>query len=101
MTDLKEIEEKLTDIFLIVSEIPILQKSVLSFEEACIYLNLSDSHLYKLTSARKIPCYRPEGKKLYFKKNEMDDWMLRNRQSTTDEIEMKASNYVTFRGKMK
>lgn len=37
----------------------ILQKEILSLREACIYLCISQSHMYKLTSSRKIPHYSP------------------------------------------
>jgi hypothetical protein len=42
--------------------------------------------LYKLTSTRRIPHFCPEGKKLFFKRDELDNWLQRNRQSTKDEI---------------
>ncbi|AKD04379.1 helix-turn-helix domain-containing protein [Pontibacter korlensis] len=72
----------------------LLQKEVLTFEEACLYLNLSESHLYKLTSAREIPHYKPQGKKLYFKSTELNSWMLSVRISTYEEVESSASTYM-------
>ncbi len=72
----------------------ILQKPVLNFEETCIYLKISQSHLYKLTSQKKIPHYCPQGKKLYFRRDEVDEWLLRNRQSATDEIDKLATDYI-------
>jgi len=48
-------------------ELKILQKTALNFEEACSYLNMSQSHLYRLTAQRLIPHFCPQGKKLYFK----------------------------------
>ena len=56
----------------------ILQKTVLNFEEACTYLSMSQSHLYRLTAQRLIPHFCPQGKKLYFKRDEIDTWLLRN-----------------------
>jgi excisionase family DNA binding protein len=49
-----------------------MQKQVLNLNDACIYLELSQSHLYKLTSNGSIPHYKPNGKKLYFKREELD-----------------------------
>ena len=49
-----------------------LKKDVLNFTETAIYLEVSHSHLYKLTSNGVIPCYKPNGKKLYFKRSELD-----------------------------
>lgn len=86
--------QKLDSIERKLSEQNILQKEILSFSEACQYLEVSQSHLYKLTSGKQIPHFCPQGKKLYFKRSELDQWLQRNRQSTADEIEQKASDYV-------
>lgn len=70
-----------------IDELKILHKTVLNFEEACSYLSISQSHLYRLTSQKQIPHFCPQGKKLYFKRDEIDNWLLRNRRSSADEIE--------------
>lgn len=57
---------------------PFLKKEILSFQEALQYLDLSESSLYKLTSDKKITFYKPNGGKLYFKKENLDSWMLQN-----------------------
>jgi excisionase family DNA binding protein len=71
---LKEISNKLDEQYL-------LQKAVLIFNEACKYLVVSPSHLYKLTSMKHIPHFCPQGKKLYFKREELDTWLQRNRKA--------------------
>lgn len=70
----------------------ILQKEILTFEEACIYLGRSKSFLYKLTSMRLIPHYVPNGKVIYFKRLELDEWILRNRRKTRNEINFDGDN---------
>ena len=40
----------------------------MSFDEACKYLNLSKSYLYKCTHKNLIPYYKPGGKKIFFSK---------------------------------
>jgi len=82
-----------------IDELKLLQKTVFNFEEACSYLKISKSHLYKLTSQRLIPHFCPQGKKLYFKREEIDIWLLRNRKSSTEEIENEAIDYVFGRRK--
>ena len=77
-----------------IDELKILQKTVLNFEEACSYLSISQSHLYKLTSRKLIPHFCPQGKKLYFKRDEIDTWLLRNRKFSKEEIENEAINYI-------
>lgn len=49
-----------------------LSKKVLTFEEACSYMGISESLLYKLTAAKEVPHYKPRGKMLYFDKEELD-----------------------------
>lgn len=77
-----------------------MQKQVLNFNDTCIYLELSQSHLYKLTSTGSIPHYKPNGKKLYFKREELDTWLLRNRSNSIDEIEQEAANYLIKKGRV-
>lgn len=76
----------------ILSEQSLIKKDILTVEEASQYLGISKSNLYKKTSAHKIPHYKPEGKIIYFKRLDLDEWMLRNRQSTIDEINDKAAS---------
>lgn len=78
----------------------VMQKQVLNFNDTCIYLELSQSHLYKLTSTGSIPHYKPNGKKLYFKREELDTWLLRNRNNSIDEIEQEAANYLIKKGRV-
>ncbi|AOW19604.1 MULTISPECIES: helix-turn-helix domain-containing protein [Flavobacteriaceae] len=86
--------EKLSQLDRKLEEQNLLKKEVLNFNDACSYLDISASHLYKLTSQKKIPHFCPQGKKLYFNRQELDIWLQRNRQSTDAEIEMAAANYV-------
>jgi excisionase family DNA binding protein len=50
------------------------------FREACRYLDLAPSFVYKLTHRKEIPCYKPFGKKLYFMKSELNAFILRNKK---------------------
>jgi excisionase family DNA binding protein len=92
MTQDNLILDKLTEIANKLDEQNLLQKTVLNFNEACKYLDVSPSHLYKLTSTKQIPHFCPQGKKLYFKREELDNWLQRNRQSTADEMDQAASD---------
>lgn len=70
-----------------------MQKNVLTFEEAVMFTGLAKSYLYKLTASGKIPYYKPSGKLIYFQREELERWMLRNPVKTADEIEQQAVNY--------
>ena len=68
-------------------------KEVLTMDECSAFTGYSKNHLYRMTSQRAIPFYKPMGGTIYFKKKELEEWMLRNRQSTEDEIERRATTY--------
>jgi predicted DNA-binding transcriptional regulator AlpA len=62
------------------------QKKVLSFEDFCNYCGYSKSWGYKLTSARAVPHYSPNGKTLYFDREEIDKWLLQNPIKTVSQL---------------
>lgn len=74
-------------------------KEVLSIEECSILTNLSVNHLYRLTSQRAIPFYKPQGGKIYFRKVEIESWLLKNRQATEAELRSEAVTYCTIKNK--
>jgi excisionase family DNA binding protein len=90
----KVVFEKLKNIETMLQQQNLLQKDVLNLNETCAYLDVSASHMYKLTSQKLIPHFCPQGKKLYFRREELDQWLLRNRQDSIDEIETRAANYL-------
>ncbi|MBX7141429.1 MAG: helix-turn-helix domain-containing protein [Chitinophagales bacterium] len=92
MTDV--ILQKLNNIERMLSEQNLLKKDILNFNEACQYLDISQSHLYKLTSKKEVPHSCPNGKRLYFNRAELDAWLQRNHQVTTEEIDRQASDYI-------
>ncbi len=70
------------------------ENEILSLNEASEFLKLSKSCVYKLTSAKKIPHFVPGGKKIYFKKSDLGDWLLKNRIPPTSEFEAKTECYL-------
>ena len=73
-------------------------KNVLTFDEACLFCGLSKSYMYRLTSTRQIPHFKPRAKLLYFERAELENWLLQNRVTTIAESEMKAVNYCKTGG---
>ncbi len=69
-------------------------KNILSVREACLFMDISKSFMYKLTHGRLLPYSCPNGKKIYFKKEDLEAWMLGNRQVSKDEIKQIARNYI-------
>ena len=58
-------------------------KEVLSVEEASRFMDIARSSLYKMTSDRSIPFYRPNGKMIYFEKADILAWIRQNRVMAT------------------
>jgi len=86
------IDEKLSRI----EKLVLLQaKEVLNVAEVGILLNLSSSRIYHLVSAREIPHYK-KGKLVFFKKTEIEEWLLQDRIPTNQELEDKATTYVSL-----
>ena len=79
-----------------IEKLLLTQKNVLNFSEVKLYTNLSESYLYELTSSVGIPCYKPNGKQLYFKKKEIEDWLLSNRKATNIELDELASSHISI-----
>lgn len=86
----KSLEKRVSEI----EEQLFIQKNVFSFEEASLFLNLSKSYLYKLTSGGLIPHYKPQGKMLYFDKSELEEWLRQNPVKSKQEIADLAATYV-------
>lgn len=64
---LKEIEEKLY-----------LCWDMLTVDEAALYLGVSKSQIYNMTSNREITLYKPKGKIIYFDRKNLDEVLRRN-----------------------
>jgi len=79
-----------------IEKLLLTQKNVLNFSEVELYTNLSKSYLYELTSSGGIPCYKPNGKHLYFKKDEIEDWLLSNKKVTNIELDELASTHISI-----
>lgn len=65
-------------------------KEVLTLQEAAQYMGIARSSHYKMTSNQTIPFYRPNGKLIFFEKDDILSWIRRNRVFSTEEIEEEA-----------
>lgn len=78
-----------------------LSKEILTLEEAADFLSLSKSAIYKLTSKKEIPYYNPGGKKIFFKRIELENWVLTSKSVSVDEVEDEISSYLSRTQKSK
>jgi excisionase family DNA binding protein len=81
------IETEIQEIKNFISQQQIAQKNILTLNEAATFTSLSKSYLYKKTSCRQIPFYKLDGKLIYFKKIELEEWLLSNRVSPVNQLE--------------
>ena len=75
---------------------PKLIKPFMSIDEACKYLDLKKNTLYSYTCKKVLPHYKLRGRKLYFKKEDLDNFIMNddNRVQSNEEIEIKANEYI-------
>lgn len=86
--ELKEIKELL-------KKQTIQQKEILTIEEASGFLGLSVSRLYKMTSNKEIPHYKPGGKKIYLNRKELEQWILSSRVASSNDLEDELEDYLS------
>lgn len=70
------------------------QKTFLNVDEASEYLGISKSHLYKHTHEKRIKFYKPNGKKLYFKLEDLESFILSGEVKTAEEIDREATRIL-------
>ena len=66
---------------------------LLTIKQAAELITLSVPTLYGLVSRKEIPVSK-RGKRLYFSKFELTDWIKAGRKLTTAEIDTKAEAYI-------
>ena len=73
-------------------------KNVLDIDDVVLLTGLSKSYVYKLTCKKEIPYYKPNGKLIYFDRQEVESWMKQNRVNSIVEAEQEASKYLMEKG---
>lgn len=68
-------------------------KSVFTVKEAALFMGVTEQTVRNQVRRKEIPAYKPNQNKLYFKKSELEDWMLRNRVKTEAEVQSEAKEY--------
>lgn len=71
------------------------QKDILDIDEAALMMGLSKQTLYTMCRNRTIPHYKSKGgKKSYFKKSELNDWMLDTKVTTAQAVDTESIRRV-------
>lgn len=53
---------------------------IMQTEELCEYLKIKPSAVYQFTTYKRIPYYK-KGKRIFFKKTEIDEWLRNGRRA--------------------
>lgn len=71
-------------------------KDVLNTSEVALMLNIAVQTVRNLMHDKSIPYYK-HGGKAFFKKSEIEAWMLDERIPTNDEINSQAATYIAVK----
>lgn len=69
-------------------------KEILRVDDVAELTGSTRNGIYKLVFNRRIPYYKPTGGRLYFKRSEVEAWLLGNRVAPIDELEQQAAAYM-------
>lgn len=73
------------------------QKTIFNVEELCEYTGFKKAYVYVLVHKGLIPYSKPNGKLLFFEKEEIDSWLLQNKSKSVGQIEQEAQRYFRKR----
>lgn len=85
---------KLDELEKVIKKQIISSKEFFTLEEASEYLQLSKSCLYKMTSKKQITFYNPGGKKIYFKKEDLLEWISKSINISVEGVHIESELYV-------
>lgn len=69
---------------------------MLNTKETAKYLKLSEQYVRKLYNRGKLVGYRPNGGKIYFDLEDLDNFLRKNRKMNEEEIRTKSLTYKKF-----
>jgi excisionase family DNA binding protein len=72
---------------------PLSVKEILTVEETATFLGVKKSWVYKMSHYKVVPHYTT-GKRVYFKREDLLQWVMKNRIGSHEEIEQQALNYI-------
>lgn len=70
-------------------------KKILTFDEGCELLGYAKSYVYKMTAKGILPFSKPNNKKIFFSREQLEKWMLSNANIGSAQREINAATYVT------
>jgi excisionase family DNA binding protein len=78
-----------------VKEILLLQtKHVITVKEFCVLTGFSQAYAYRIIAKRALPFYKPLGGTIFFKKEDVFDFMSSNKVQGKEVTQQQVSNYL-------
>lgn len=74
------------------------EKRVLTIGDVVALTGYTRDYIYKLVWLKRIPHYKPNKKRLYFERGEIENWMLQGRVTTKAEAAQQAALYSIQKG---
>lgn len=68
-------------------------KPVLGIEETALFTGFSVRGIYEMTSKKRIPHYK-QGGRVFFKKEELVEWMTERKVKTESQLNSEAETYT-------
>ncbi|QMU63034.1 MAG: excisionase family DNA-binding protein [Flavobacteriaceae bacterium] len=76
------------------------RKRIYTIKEASFVIGVSYSYMQKLITSNQIPYSKPSGKLIFIKRRDLENFILKNRIQSTDDIEtMVANNLLNLKNK--
>lgn len=69
-------------------------KDVLNIEDVAAYTGFTKGYIYRVISRGDLPHYKGGGKCVFFRREDVNAWLLSKRVSSKDEMGAKAAAYV-------
>lgn len=91
---MENIYKKLEELESKIEEHILNTKEFLDISEASKFMKLSKSTLYKLTSKGEITFYQPGGKKIFFYKTDLHEWIKKGKIRSICEVEAEVDSYL-------
>ncbi|MEG0915655.1 MAG: helix-turn-helix domain-containing protein [Myroides sp.] len=88
-----QLNQELNEIKKLIKDLYINNKDLLSSSDVLKILNISESLLFKLTSKKLLPHYKPTNGRLFFIKSELIDWVKEHRIHTEKDAEELLKKY--------
>lgn len=63
-------------------------------EETSLYLSLSINYIRRLAREKQLPSTKPNGKCIYFKVEDLDNYLMNNKRISNKKIMEKATKYL-------